>query len=193
MTQAQLADLAGMSRSTVNRHEQQSDPPDAGARSAYARAFGISLAALDARMNEARSTWIPLAVEAPDGSLAPAATGGGAMSTVEMVDAAGIDRPDSAFAVRIAGRAMEPTLLIGDVVVFRWIDVAHVPIPDGAVVLVRFTREAKRGESLVCRWSMLPDGRVRLTRDNPAYPAMEWPRDAIQQVGVFVELRRRHI
>lgn len=206
-SQAELAERAGIARSTVSKHETGASVPKADDRLRYARAFGMTLEELDqilrghvapVRPDE------PGAVERPYGKI-PIINSAPAGRTVDYTEF-GIDSRDGyeyidsleltgsgLFAVRVVGDSMAARLADGDVVVFRWLDphAEEHPILDGRIVFARFTEEHKHGECCLARWRTIDSETVMLYKDNSRHTPSQHPRDGFAQVGVFVESRSR--
>ena len=110
----------------------------------------------------------------------------------EYVDATGYRDIRNLFALRVHGRSMEPTLTDGDIVICQWLDQhaddGHEPILDGQVVMVRIRTE-DGGYARIARWNTLPNGTIRLSKDNAVFASTEWPRAAFEQVAKVVERR----
>lgn len=96
------------------------------------------------------------------------------------------------FAVEVVGESMETALFAGDEVVLRWMDPhqdgGHEPLHDGTVVFVRFSDDAPRAGCTLARWYFNRD-RITLRKDNPRFPPETYSREAISQVGKFVQRR----
>jgi len=103
---------------------------------------------------------------------------------------------DHLFAVEVVGHSMEPTIFEGDTLVFRWMNGhdGHPPLAPGQVVFVRFTQESGHDGCTIARWTTRESGRViRLIKDNEKYPAIEVPREHVEQVGRAEERRTRRM
>jgi SOS-response transcriptional repressor LexA len=109
----------------------------------------------------------------------------------------GIDNADGLFALRIDGRSMEPELRHGDLVIFRRLDPYEpAAIKPSACVAVHYAPEYQGqagAQATVARWNDLGNGVIRLSKDNPAFPPRDWPREAFDQVGVLVTMQRNSI
>lgn len=177
LTQAELAERAGVSRSTVQRHESGDSMlrPDDVMR--YARAFGLTFDQLKQRFAAGEVTQVD------DEPLPRTSAGDGARIVEPPVRDGAI--------VEVWGDSMEPTLMHGDRVKVKPIGLDHTELHDGALVFV----ELSDGIRAWYRWRRASDGLVDLLKDNERYPARKGVNalgeDAeIVSVAVPVELKR---
>lgn len=211
LTQYQLAEQVGVSQAAVSRHLNGWVRATHQQRVKYALALGVSVeefeAALglgDTRTSRYQSNppksgrvfltnrRIPLVSSVSAGPRGDYMEWGStSQDALEFLDDGGVDHPDQCFACRVHGTSMEPTLYDGDFIICRRLDpyAGHPPIADECCVVVRFTEEASKSQAALGRWVSLPDGRVRLKKDNPLFSPTDWDRSAFAQVAVVVQRR----
>ena len=96
---------------------------------------------------------------------------------------------DNLFAVVITGPSMLPRLAEGDIVVFEQLQ-PDGRIEPGEVVYARLSDGIGDG-CTVARWRKLPDGRVRLEKDNPDFAPITCQPGDIIQLAAMIERRER--
>lgn len=200
-TQDELAEKVSLSRAAIGFREQGRSPvrgrPE---RSRFAKAFGLSLDDFDAmwrgsRIERTRGGTerqpIPVINSAPAGDAIDYEEYGlDSGQGYEYVDGLGVD-DELAFAVRVVGDSMEPTIGEGDLLIFSPMGVPRpkAELIDGAVVFIRFSAESDRTGCTVARWFGLDDEMVELRKDNVRHRPMIVRREHLEQVAVCVQKR----
>jgi SOS-response transcriptional repressor LexA len=190
LTQGQLAELVGLTRSGLGHRETGRIRISPGEWSTFAKALNMKLdefeGMLNARPTQNISTGrIPLIGTIPAG-----------WSRTVLADDTGdyvlkhSETGDRLFACVVTGDSMEPALREGDVVVFQ--DCAqegdeHL-LKDGKVIAVSWNN----GEVCVARMKWISDRQIQLTKDNPKYKGQKvsLDTDTLARIGVLVNHRK---
>lgn len=203
-TQAELGEkVGGLDPSVIGRKERgvlTIKPPE---RDRFAKAFGLSLREFDELWRAASiertsgGPGIPVINRAPAGQVVDyeeyGVDSGQGMEYIDWGDVG----DDLAFAVIAVGDSMAPAVAEGDYLVFSSMGLPkpRAELKEGSVVFVRFGPESSvtPGGCLVARWFKLPDGSIRLNKDNPRYQPLACRPEDIQQLAVCIERRTKRV
>lgn len=197
-TLAHLADLVGMSPSTLAKKERGEVTVSPAQRRLFAKAFGMNQEEFDRLWRATRvdlvrgESGIPVINRAPAGiAINYEEYGTDSGQGYEYLDRGNVT-DEHAFAVVIVGDSMQPLLHEGDYVVFSPVLGDQTPT-NGRVVFVRFSPSGPAsiaGSCTVAR--MYVDGRMmRLAKENRAYPDVIVPLDVdhVARIAVAIEMR----
>jgi transcriptional regulator with XRE-family HTH domain len=203
MTQGELAALVGMAdHSAIAKRERGEVRVKPVEWKKFAAAFGMSVDEFNERWRGTKIDQVRGAHGIPIINAAPAGQtvnyeeyGTDSGQGYEYIDWGSVT-DDLAFAVRVVGDSMEPTMREGDTVVFSPMNRPRPPreLADGAVVLVRFSDATDRPGCTLARFFWEPDRRhFRLVKDNRKYPMARWELvpDVIARISVAIELRKK--
>lgn len=197
-TLAHLAELVGMAERSVGQKETGKIGIDGPDRRAFAKAFGMSIEAFDAKWKRASPVpaGIPVINKAPAGQVADYDTDhyDEYNTAWEYIDRGGIE--DAAvFAVEVAENSMQPTLYSGDRLVLKPTAVNEElwnPMEaDGHVVFVRLMPEAHDGGCFLARFRPQKGGPVVFTKDNATFSPIVVPLEHVARLAVAVERRTK--
>lgn len=187
-----LSELIGRNSTYLQQFIRKGSPRklEENDRRTLARFFGVDESELGAPEEKssrstakpARGEWIdvprlPLGASAGPGALAQEEAPIGAFRfAARWLREQGLD-PAMLSAIRVAGDSMEATLRDGDEIL---VDRSPRPLRDGIHVV-------RTGDALlVKRLDTSRAGRLALVSDNPAYPAIELPREDVDVIGRVV-------
>lgn len=194
-----LAEKVGMDHSMIQKREAgrvRVKPPE---RKVFAKAFGMSLQKFDDfwRNSETSRTnrgSIPVVNVSPAGTIVDYSEYGvDSGQAAEYVDATDIN-DDLAFAVRVVGDSMEPSLHSGDLLILS--PVMGIPRPrrkltKGSIVFVRFSPESGQEGCTIARWYPATEHSGLLVKDNRAYDPIPVEQGELEQLSVAIEVRSR--
>lgn len=204
LTQAQLAEKAGIQQTTISNAEIGVRDPNRSTLVLISQGLGIPFSQLEAFLlhgEEITTTIKAPSRRAPRSNFPPGtlpvsrgnATQGQqaindfshddewAESFVERGDVAG----KNADAIRVVGDSMEPQVREGDLLICD----PDVTPWDNCIVAVQLT-EAHNSNNMVKRLSILPDGRYKLSSDNANHQAIIVAPQEIHWIGPMVEHRK---
>ena len=183
LTQQQLADALGISRSTIGMYEKGNREPDFETLEAIADFFNINMGRLIGDLAPQKGKWIPVL------GLVRA---GIPMDAVEyIIDYEEISedmaRQGEFFALQIKGDSMEPRIKEGDVVIVR----KQPDIESGEIAIVLVN-----GDEATIKKVQKFDGGINLIPSNPAYDVRTYTNEQIESLpvqilGKVVELRAK--
>lgn len=198
LTLKELAERVDLSYSSVS-HKELGRTPVRGKpeRERFARAFGMALDEFDAMWKGTRieairgGDGIPIINSVPAGGVVDyeeyrVDSGQG----YEHIDAIGFDG-QLAYAVRVVGDSMEPTIIEGDYLIFSPASVPNrsARLEDGAVVFVRFRSDSDQPGCTLARWFDDGPEHVELRKDNPRRRPIRVRRNDIVEIGICVQRR----
>ena len=183
LTQQQLADALGISRSTIGMYENGNREPDFETLEAIADFFNISMGRLIGNLAPQKGKWIPVL------GLVRA---GLPMDAVEyIIDYEEISedmaRQGDFFGLQIKGDSMEPRIKEGDVVIVR----KQPDIESGEIAIVLVN-----GDEATIKKVQKFNGGINLIPNNPAYDVRTYTSEQIESLpvqilGKVVELRAK--
>lgn len=186
-TQAHLAKMLGVARSTVSMWESSPQEPDNETLGKIADVFGVStdylLGRTDVPLAKRKGRQIPV--------LGEVAAGIPIDAIEDILDYEEIDeemaRTGEFFGLRIKGRSMEPRMLEGDIVIVRQQETAETG--DTVVVLVN-------GDSATVKKIKIGPAGMTLMPTNPTYDPMFYTKEEVEQlpvriIGKVMELRAK--
>lgn len=186
-TQAHLAKLLGVARSTVSMWESSPQEPDNETLGKIADVFGVStdylLGRTDVPLSKRKGHRIPV--------LGDVAAGIPIDAIEDILDYEEIDeemaKTGEFFGLRIRGRSMEPRMMEGDVVIVRQQETAETG--DTVVVLVN-------GDSATVKKLKIGPAGITLMPTNPTYDPLFYTKEEVEQlpvriIGKVVELRAK--
>ena len=186
-TQAHLAKMLGVARSTVSMWESSPQEPDNETLGKIADVFGVStdylLGRTDVPLAKRKGHQIPV--------LGEVAAGIPIDAIEDILDYEEIDeemaRTGEFFGLRIKGRSMEPRMLEGDIVIVRQQETAETG--DTVVVLVN-------GDSATVKKIKIGPAGMTLMPTNPTYDPMFYTKEEVEQlpvriIGKVMELRAK--
>jgi len=197
-TQAELGARVGLNGTNIARRETGRTRVKAAERFKFAEAFGMSVTDFDEQWRQwtvsrtQGANGIPVINRAPAGQVVDYEEWGvDSGQGYEYVDFGAVDDP-LAFCVIVVGDSMQPTLQDADQLILSPVDPykADERLTDGKIVFVRFTMDRDGGCTLA-RFYQEQEGRIRLHKDNPAYPPIHCDRDEIQGMAIAIERRMR--
>jgi len=200
LTLREMSEKVGISFSTLGKKERGIVSISELEREQLAEFFGLSLEEFDKRWKPPPpgrtrgGPGIPVINRASAGTIVDyeeyGVDSGQGFEYLDWGDVSEVD----AFAVIVVGDSMKPMLHEGDYVVLTPRDAYEEtrPVPNGSIVLIRFTQDAGGGGCL-CRWHLGKGGEITLTKDNPKYPPRTARREDIEQLAVAIERRSRRM
>ena len=194
MTQSELADRLGISKSTISMYEIGDRTPSALVYEALADIFNVDLDYLYLKSPiRSRFTvgvalpeevvYIPLLGRVAAGT--PITALENRIGTVSV--SRDVAKDDDLFALRISGDSMSPRIYDGDIVIVK----SQSDADSGQIVIALIN-----GDDAVCKKLVKYDGGIALTSLNPAYTPMYFKDSDIESypvriLGVVVELRSK--
>lgn len=203
MTQRELADLTGIDQSLLSRRFSGQVRIKLNELPIFAKALGVTVDEIRKRaaptnIERSRGPGIPVINRAPAGEIIDYEEFGvDSGQGYEYLDWDSV-KDELAFAVVVIGDSMEPVLYDGDRAVFSPVlpNRRQPKLDDGAIVFVRFGPMAPKTGCTIARFFREPDGRARLSKDNPRYPPIYVPMDqesVVDRIAVCIERRTRRL
>lgn len=180
LTQKELAEMVGVDQTTISSYENGRRNIDLPTLSKIAKALHISLK--DLVTSEVEVIDLPKTAKIVPLYSLPASAGNGMFpDEVYIIDHIASHRIDADFAIKAEGDSMYPV------------------VPDGAILLIRKTSDARDGDMVLCsydghifvKWLHKDSGNIYLISENPEYPPIKIePHERFEIHGIVVDVIR---